>query len=303
MDNLPAYTSTGDTIAIKSLQLPHGIVTPDVWGKAKEQPAVVNITLNLQHGFHSAADADRLDDSTIHYGTLAKKIRSSCTPNQNPGDLSHNIENAIVEMAQKSKGKFIVARSVVAVLLPKASMDGEGIRLNNITHFDESGKSLAVDKFFSIESVKIMTLIGVNSYERSQKQPLITSISLHLRPEAETTDSTQTTSLFNLEKLLIIQQTSFETLETLADFTISELRKEMLDSVLPGTKVHLRIEKPRAIAWAEAPVVEIVREVPMTKSERVTEMLSSASGNALELAAGRDGEQTQRLSILKPYSG
>ena len=79
----------------------------------------------------------------------------------------------------------------------------------------------------------------------------------------------------------------------------------MLDTVLPGTLVHLKIEKPRAIAWAEAPVIEVVREVPMAKGKRVTRVVSTASGDAPEVVVGRIEvpREEQRLSILKPYAG
>lgn len=108
--------------------------------------------------------------------------------------------------------------------------------------------------------------------------------------------------------LKIVQDTSFETLETLADFTVVQLRKKMLDEVLPGTRVHLKIEKPRAIAWADAPAVEVVRDVP---SKRSTVVMSTAMGKSSRpttatLSTLETGDATgtrERLSIIKPYSG
>ncbi|EME83395.1 uncharacterized protein MYCFIDRAFT_121387, partial [Pseudocercospora fijiensis CIRAD86] len=241
-----------DTIAVKNLQLPFGVIAPDVWGKAKEQPALVSIHLLLNGGFASASSKDELDESTIHYGILAKRVRGSCRDGQTAGDLSQNIESIITDMARKGSGRFAVAKSTVDVQLPKASMFGDGITLSVATTYDHTGKAVAAARIFSLKGVKIMTLIGVNSYERTNTQPLIVDLLLHLRPQAHTTDSNST----------IIKQTAFETLETLADFTVTQLRKKILDAVLPGTKVQLRIEKPRAIAWADAPVVEIVRDVP-----------------------------------------
>lgn len=103
----------------------------------------------------------------------------------------------------------------------------------------------------------------------------------------------------------IVQDTSFETLETLADFTVVQLRKKMLDEVLPGTRVQLRIEKPRAIAWADAPAVEVVRDVP---SKRATVMMSAAGGQSSRPATATSSTlekagTRERLSIIKPYSG
>ncbi|KXT16594.1 hypothetical protein AC579_6637 [Pseudocercospora musae] len=301
-----------DTIAIKNLQIPFGVIAPDVWGKAKEQPALVSINLLLKGGFASASSKDELDESTIHYGILAKRVRSSCRDGQTAGDLSQIIETIITDMARKDSGRFAVAKSTVDVQLPKASMFGDGIALSLITTYDSTGKAVAAGRIFSLKGVKIMTLIGVNSYERTNTQPLIVDILLHLRPQAQTTDSNSTVALFNLEQTLveIMKQTAFETLETLADFTVTQLRKKMLDAVLPGTKVQLRIEKPRAIAWADAPVVEIMRDVPYAK--RSTR--SGSSATALQSApTSRDSRPStsaadsissgiERLSVVKPYN-
>ncbi|KAK4504491.1 hypothetical protein PRZ48_005407 [Zasmidium cellare] len=302
---------SSDTITLTNLQLPHGIIAPDVWGKPKEQPALITLSLLLQgSGFGSAAQGDKLDDSTIHYGNLAKKIRAGCVEGQSAGDLSAVVEKSILEMGMKSAGRFIVARASVEVVLPKASMFGDGgVTLGTTTSYDETGRVLGVGRVFGVKGIKVMTLIGVNGYERSQKQPLVVSVLLHLRSEVRETGSGETVALFNLEQMVvqIIQDTSFETLETLADFTVVQLRKKMLDSVLPGTRVQLRIEKPRAIAWADAPAVEVLRDVP---SKRSSNAASIALGKAKEgsrpatATSSRDVTGTRdRLSIIKPYSG
>lgn len=197
--SLESDFASSDTIQIKNLQLPFGVIAPDVWGKAKEQPALVSINLLLNGGgFGSASDTDKLDDSTIHYGNLAKKVRASCREQQTADELRQNIEQIVCEMAKKEGGRcFIVARSTLEVDLPKASMFGGGVTFVSVTSYDEGGRSVTNSTIFRVRDVKIMTLIGVNAYERSMKQPLMASIELHLRTEADTA------TLFNLEKLLV----------------------------------------------------------------------------------------------------
>lgn len=192
-----------DVISIKNLQLPFGVIAPDVWGKPKEQPALVSVTCLLRSGFVSAADRDALDNSTIHYGHLAKRIRASCAANQTAGHVSNNADRILAEMASKPDGRFILARSVIDVNLPKASMFGESLSLVNVTMYDESGRSVSVQRTFSVTNVRIMTLIGVNSYERSGKQPVVATVHLSLGPEMQSMDSSQTVALFNMEHALV----------------------------------------------------------------------------------------------------
>ncbi|CAK4031806.1 hypothetical protein AC578_5716 [Lecanosticta acicola] len=303
--------TTRDLISIQNLQLPHGILAPDVWGNSKEQPCLLTLNLLFQKTF--ACHEDRLDDSTIHYGALAKEIRKRSTQGQTAEGVSQHVERAIRLLGAKEGRGFVVARSTVEVKLPKASMFSErGVSLLSTTGYDLEGKVVEFSRVFRVEGIKIMTLIGVNGYERSQKQPLVVSVALNLRGDAEETG--QTAALFNFEALVVqvIQETSFETLEMLADFTISQLRKKMLDAVLPGARVQLRIEKPRAIAFADAPAVEIIRDVPSSEDQakRATRVDSSAPGKARarppsgerSTTPAVDSRASSRLSVIKPYN-
>ncbi|KAK5679066.1 hypothetical protein LTS10_008722 [Elasticomyces elasticus] len=306
-----------DIISVKNLQLPAGVVAPDVWGKPKEQPALLTITLVLNGGFASAASKDALDGSTIHYGELSKRIRSACGERgQTSGDVSAHAERVVCEMARKGEGKFIVARSVIEVNLPKASMYGDGATLINTTEYDGAGRAQAAQCVFVVKEVKLMLLVGVNAYERTAKQPIIASLWLYMGESADGkgSGSAQTGALFNLEQTLvqITQDTSFETLETLADFTVTQLQKRLLSDVLPGSQVQLRFEKPRAIAFADAPAVEVFRETPGGGSaKRVLPTGRPAVGLMQHRRAGKattepDADETTtkqegRLSVIRPY--
>jgi len=193
-----------DTISITTLSLPHGVLAPDVWGKPKEQPATLTLTLDLRTGFSSAASSDELDASTIHYGELAKGIRSASQPNQTAGQLSAAAEEAIIGMGRKAEGKFIVGRSVVEVNMPKASMYGNGVGLIGISGFDELGRRRETERVFVVREVKLMLLVGVNGYERRGKQPVVVSLWVWLGQEEGGAGSEEgVVALFNIEQTLV----------------------------------------------------------------------------------------------------
>jgi len=161
-------------ISISNLSLPHPISAPDVWGKQKEQPALLNVSLTLRGaGFDSAASLDKLDDSTIHYGTLAKKLRAGCTSDMDVLGLISASEKGITEMGMKSTGRFIVQEARVEVGLCKASMFGEEVKVVSVTRYGVDGRVESSQWGFEVEEVKVMVLVGVNGYERQARQPLV----------------------------------------------------------------------------------------------------------------------------------
>ncbi|CZT20786.1 uncharacterized protein RCC_06644 [Ramularia collo-cygni] len=266
-------------ISITNLSLPHPISAPDVWGKQKDQPALLNVSLTLRGaGFSSAASLDKLDDSTIHYGNLAKKLRAGCSAGQNVLSLISAAEEAVMEMGRKGNGKFIVQEARVEVGLCKASMFGEQVKVVSVKRFGRDGVVEGEKWGFEVQEVKVMVLVGVNGYERQARQPLVVGFGVWFDGKGSLE------SLFGLESLIveIIQDTSFETLETLVEHLVSELRTKTLDKSFPGSQLHLRIAKPRAIAFADAPVVEIIRDIPAAVQKKPT--------------------TAPALCIMKPYS-
>lgn len=109
-----------------------------------------------------------------------------------------------------------------------------------------------------------------------------------------------------------MQDTSFATLEALADYTVKALQKRMLNQLLPGSQVQLRLEKPRAIAFADAPVIEIFRTTPggrqkprqMHQRHGMMNTLVSVNGDVSRSGsvAHADTSGKETLSIIKPYS-
>jgi hypothetical protein len=57
--------------------------------------------------------------------------------------------------------------------------------------------------------------------------------------------------------LQIIEKTDFETLETLVEHTFKELRLVFERRGIKPSVVHLRFEKPCAVPFADAPVIEV----------------------------------------------
>ena len=169
--------SSHDSIHVKNIQLASPIIARDVWGNLKEQIGSVSVHLLLRKGFSTASDADKLDDSTIHYGNLTKQIRANCQ--QDSKNVIQAVESAICTLATKADGRFIVARSVVQLMLPKATMLGTELILTSDTCYDEKGKRQEpVTNSFGVKNVTIPTLIGVNAYERTMKQPLVVSFTV-----------------------------------------------------------------------------------------------------------------------------
>lgn len=212
-------TQDTDTIRLQNLQLSHGVQAPDVWGKPKDQPALVSLTLTLRHGFGSAADSDALDASTIHYGELAKRIRANCAAaGQTVECVLVNVERIACGMAQKAPGRFILGRCGAEVTLPKASMYGDGVTLGRFSFFDDQGRaSMHGRRVFTVKAIKVMAMIGVNDYERAAKQPIVATCSLHTDSSTEMNGGRgeQTAALFQLEQTLVqVRVIAFPSLST-----------------------------------------------------------------------------------------
>jgi dihydroneopterin aldolase len=161
-----------DTISVRNLQilLSAGV---DAWGRKKQQPVLVTVTLHLEQPFDSAAQADALDSSTVHYGKLSKaileRLRSSGS-HVTTAELTDQIATTSTDMA-----KDALMAQTTEVFYPKGSMLGDGAGWY-MSLFHSKDIVSSVSMVLHLRNVRVPCLIGVNANERLQKQPLIINL-------------------------------------------------------------------------------------------------------------------------------
>ncbi|GAB7322652.1 hypothetical protein MBLNU13_g03559t1 [Cladosporium sp. NU13] len=256
--------TTQAVVSVRNLQLPSGAIAPNIWLERKEQPALASVSLWLRNSFTSAASQDALDDSTVHYGELSKRVRAGCTGEEGQRSALEAVFQAAEHMARKPKpdgDKFVAKRIAAKVTLPKASAFGDALTLSEVRTYDAKGAKTGGFRTFTCKNLKVPTLIGVNAYERKGRQPLVVDFAIDFDSEAyESLGSEQHMDvLFPIERELveIVEKTDFETLETLVEHTFDKLRSVFEQRCVRPSVVHLKFEKPCAVPFADAPVVEV----------------------------------------------
>ncbi|GAB7350206.1 hypothetical protein MBLNU459_g0865t1 [Dothideomycetes sp. NU459] len=246
-----------DGISVRDLSFQysphHGL---DAWGREKEQPVLLSVSLSFRKSYDTAASNDALDASTIHYGILAKNLRGLKSDGdwQSLDELANRVHKTIMATPP---GRDLIESCQIEIKMPKASLLGEYVTYVHHKSDDEESRMLHLSNVF------LPTLIGVNSNERKSKQKLF--VSLWIGGVAADDAETYT----ELEQS--IEPTAFETLESLAVHVIRTLYKKYSPLKGKGTTVRLRFEKPQAVPFAEAPVIEIFRS-----SEELTKSFGSS---------------------------
>ncbi|KAH0348715.1 hypothetical protein KCU83_g6009, partial [Aureobasidium melanogenum] len=239
-----------DGIRVEDLALqyaPKGGI--DAWGREKQQPVLLSVSLSFRSGFDTAASQDALDESTMHYGLLSKNLRA-LRPVQDwetLDNLAHRIHQTILDTPP---GDALIQSCQIEIKLPKASLLGDYV---NYVYFVEDEEHTG--RVLHLSRVFIPTLIGVNDNERTAKQKLYVSVWID-RIQADDSGS-----YTELERIVTqaIEPTEFETLESLAIYVLKVLKMNYEPLKSQETSVRLRLEKPQAVPHASAPIIEIVR--------------------------------------------
>nr|OQO27885.1 hypothetical protein B0A51_05198 [Rachicladosporium sp. CCFEE 5018] len=255
-----ATRAENSIISVQGLRL-DAVTAPNIWGDVKSQPATINIKIYLREAFKSAATADALDNSTVHYGELAKRIRKASS--QSPGS-KYPLEDIIESAVGTTENISLNILEVVAELvLPKSSTYGRALSISESRVFGDKSGTAAVRDHVKFQGLRLMVLVGVNAYERSGKQPVVLDVLIGLDNPIGGSIATME-QIFPLERFLAdeIEKTAFETLESLAEHVYALLRGKLEAMPLARADVvQLLFEKPAAIAFADAAVVQIRRRL------------------------------------------
>ncbi|ORX58203.1 Dihydropteroate synthase [Hesseltinella vesiculosa] len=253
-----------DKILIKNLTV-RNVTGVDSWQRAKSQPVVISVWLYTD--ITAAGDTDHVTNS-IHYGHVTKGITKLAETNtyQSLEALAH----AVVKLCCVHFG---AERTMVKVEQPKALLHAaaSGIQLSR-TRQDFSDEAvtdtlgdvskLGYEDMLFVKDLKLHTIIGVNPWEREEKQIVIVNLTIYpstlLYPASPAVaSSSQSYHLRTLVRTLTryIEASGFKTLEA---FAVAVARVALEKCHI--NKIRVCLEKPSAILFADASGMEVTRD-------------------------------------------
>jgi dihydroneopterin aldolase len=161
-----------DKIMVQNLEATVNAGT-DVWGRQKVQRAFISVTVTLGHHFESASTTDTVDASTIHYGILSKAIQADVQGSKSEWASTHSLSAMIGQSVAKVAGSTPIYAIETNVCYLKGSMFGDGAGYTTSKIIQGSDVQSHV---MYLRNVRIPCVIGVNSNERLQKQPVVLNI-------------------------------------------------------------------------------------------------------------------------------
>lgn len=166
------HPSGADEIHVRNLSA-NMLVGVDAWGRRKEQPVRVSITIRLAESFDKAASSDNVEEATVNYGSLSKRVLqflNACAPIHIGLSTLMNQVDSTIDLITSAA----VDAQIVEIVLPKASALGSGVRLQGCHFLNDVNHN--VMSFIHIEDLKIPAIIGLNAHERIAKQLLVVNI-------------------------------------------------------------------------------------------------------------------------------
>ncbi|KAK9369167.1 Dihydropteroate synthase-like protein [Lipomyces kononenkoae] len=243
-----------DVISIRGLALKTSKAGLDTWHRAgKSQPVTVDAWVRAPVAVAGISD---LVAESVHYGTLSKAITKVVEANTDDAGgeaADHGSPSKLaVEVIASAFG--IGAEHVrVRLCFPKKLLraDGAGVEvaMHKYAPYGSVPVTVDVDEKAFIEGLHVFGIIGVNPWERLEKQEVVIGVEVH-GPGSGGIDIVRVAD----DVVIAVENASFQTIEALVT---ALARLLCVDKALD--KVTIKAEKPRAIAFARGPAVQITR--------------------------------------------
>lgn len=176
-----ALSEHSDKIIVQNLEVTVN-AGKDVWGRQKAQRALITVTVTLDQKFASASTTDTVDGSTIHYGILSKAVQARLENFSSEWVPTGGISALVADSVRQIAGSTPIHAIETDIRYLKGSMfgDGAGHRTSRLESIDVRSNVLY------LRNVRIPCLIGVNSNERLQKQPVVLNLWVECLPHPGT---------------------------------------------------------------------------------------------------------------------
>lgn len=162
---------TNDKVSVHNLRTIANSGT-DAWGRPKPQPVEVTVVLSLRQATGSAAAADSVDTSTVHYGNLGKLLLSRIAQHEANWLSRDDFGQALLlACLDATPSRDLLSTIDMKVRYPKATHFGQGLSLE----LHHSPSLNVISPVICLKKLHLPALIGVNSHERQMKQMIIVS--------------------------------------------------------------------------------------------------------------------------------
>ncbi|KAI9495184.1 Dihydropteroate synthase-like protein [Zychaea mexicana] len=249
-----------DKILIKNLVLKN-VTGVDSWQRLKSQPVVINVWLYTD--ITAAGNSDHVT-SSIHYGHVTKAISKLTETGtfKSIEELGHAILrlccvdfDAVRTMVKVEQPKALLHAAAAGVQLSRTKQDFEGITdKQQQTTGDASG--LGKDDIVFVKDLRLSTIIGVNPWEREEKQVVVVNLTVYpskLLADESSKSHHMRTMVRTLTRY--IESSGYKTVEAFA-VALARIAIEKCHV----NKIRVRLEKPSAILFADASGIEVTRD-------------------------------------------
>jgi dihydroneopterin aldolase/2-amino-4-hydroxy-6-hydroxymethyldihydropteridine diphosphokinase/dihydropteroate synthase len=255
-----------DKILIKNLVV-RNTVGVDSWERCKTQPVVINVCLYTD--ITPAGDSDHVTKS-IHYGHVTKAVTKVAeeTTFRCFEDLAHAIVKVgIIKFGavkanvkvEQPRALLHAASAGVEVTRTKKDLDGlaekeKGGSANDSCETTGEVSGFGYEDVVFVKDLKLSTIIGVNPWEREEKQVVIINLKIYPLTRSEGQKSYHVRTIVRSVSRHI-EASGYKTVEAF----VAAVARICLEKC-QVSKITVRVEKPSALVFAETAGVEITRD-------------------------------------------
>lgn len=225
-----------DTVFINNLAST-AITGKDAWNRPTPQPITISVSLNTD--FHQASVTDNLKYS-LNYAVISRNISEFMKANEHKnfkslGSIAESISEIVLD--EKKGGGH---QAVVAIKSTKSEIRADSIEYKTSVSKIEN---LEVPDEINVHGLKLLTVIGVFTFERLQKQIVDIDLSLKLKKNASI-------SIHKIidELTLYVETSNFKTVEAL----VMKIGQLVMQNHGDGVQdITAKVTKPNAITFTD----------------------------------------------------
>lgn len=241
---VPAGRVSADKVHIEQLAL-KALIGPDSWNRVTPQNC--NVSLEMSTDFERASESDELKYS-LNYAVISKDITQFVSPNQNYKSLGLLAERVLHYVKGKYPG--------IEALALKACTEDAHIRSDDISVKVHSPANPQEPDQMLISNLKLLTLIGVFTFERLQKQFVTIDICMPWSSHPEEN--------FGHKEVIddvveFVETSNFKTVEALVNSVAQIVTQRRYFKTNPDAAVTVKVIKLNAITATKGVGVSCTR--------------------------------------------